>query len=409
MKRVLGNIRLQRIVNRKTGKLLGTSVLGMLALVSMGCGEKQEKGPEPHMGGPVEVGVIEVKTTEISLSRELPGRTSAFRIAEVRARVSGIVLEQKFEEGSEVKEGDVLYQIDPAPYQATLDSATATLARAEASQESARLLEERYQQLLKTRAISQQDYDNALAAYQAAKADVAAAKAAITMAEINLGYTKVVSPINGRIGLSEVTEGAYVQQAQATLLATVQQLDPLYVDLTQSSSDIFRLRRAIESGEVQGNNGDETKLTVVLEDGSSYGHQGVLKFSDVSLDPSTSSITIRAILPNPDDELLPGLFVRARIEEGTRPNAILLPQMAITYNQKGEPYCFIVNAENQVEIRDVRIERAVGNQWLIQDGVKAGEKIIVQNLQRIQPGAEVTTIPATNVPEAVLENPTNNS
>ena len=282
------------------------------ALAFSGC-EKKPAAPAP---GPLEVGVITVAPQPLTLTTELPGRTSAYRIAEVRARVSGIVQKRLFVEGGTVQAGQLLYQIDPAPYQAALDSAKATLARAQASATSARLQHERYTQLIQARAISQQDFDNALATFQSAEADVASAQAAIKTAEINLGYTAVTSPITGRIGLSQVTEGAYVQDSAATLLATVQQLDPLYVDLTQSSSDLLRLKHDIANGRLQSAGKNATKVELLLDNDRPYEQDGSLEFSDVTIDTSTNSVTIRALFPNPKGELLPGLFVRARLVEG---------------------------------------------------------------------------------------------
>lgn len=377
-------------MSRKTLFLAASSVLLLIA----GC-EKKPATPAPAAAQPVEVGIITVAARPVTLTRELPGRTSAFRIAEVRARVSGIVLKRLFTEGSDVKEGQVLYQIDPAPYQAALDSAKASVARAEATALSARLQAERSEKLVAARAVSQQEFDSSVAARQGSEAEVAAARAAVQAAEINLGYTKVTSPVAGRIGRSEVTEGAYVQQASATLLATVQQLDPLYVDLTQSSTEVLQLRRALEAGQLTRAGQGEAKVQLILDDGRVYAEPGALQFSDVSVNASTNSISLRALFPNPRGELLPGLFVRARLEEGSRADAILVPQPAVTRNAKGEATASVVGADNKVEIRVLKIDRALGNQWLIADGLKVGDQVIVENLQRIRPGAAVKPIPAT--------------
>ena len=367
----------------------------LTALVLGGCSKKTAAPATPP---PVEAGVITLAAQPITLTRELPGRTSAYRIAEVRARVSGIVLKRLFTEGRDVKEGQPLYLIDPSPYQAALDSAKASLARSEASATSARLQEERYKQLLAQNAISQQDFDNALATHRAAQADVAASTATVQTAEINLGYTNVTSPITGRIGLSSVTEGAYVQAGSATLLATVQQLDPLYVDLTQSSTEIFNLRRALAAGRLENTATDNTKVKLVLDDGSAYSEEGDLQFSDITVDTTSNSITLRALFPNPKTELFPGLFVRARIVEGTVPAAILAPQLGVGRNTKGDATALVVGAENKVELRTLKIDRAVGNQWLVADGLKPGDRLIIQNLQRIRPGSVVKPVPATNLP-----------
>lgn len=372
--------------------------VAFLALLAFsGCGKKSA-APDASPAA-VEVGVVPVTAQAVTLTRELPGRTSAFRIAEVRARVSGIVLKRHFSEGDDVREGALLYTIDPAPYQAAFDSAKATLARAEAGATFARLQEERLKRLLESNTVSQQDYDNALAALRVAEAEVAAGKAAVQAAEINLGYTAVHAPISGRIGLSEVTEGAYVQAGAATLMATVQQLDPIYVDLTQSSTEVLRLRRALAEGRLTATGDGDAQVALLLEGERTYDEKGTLQFSDVTVDPSTSSITLRAIFPNPQSELLPGMFVRARLEEGSAADALLVPQLGVTRNTKGEPTALVVGAGDKVELRVLKIARAIGNQWLVTEGLESGDRLIVQNLQRIRPGAPVTAIPATNVPE----------
>lgn len=369
--------------------LLGSAVL-------TGCAKKPAPPAAPAA---VEVGVVTVTASPVTLTRELPGRTSAFRVAEVRARVNGIVQKRLFDEGSDVKAGQPLYEIDPAPYQAALDSAKASLARAEANAASIRLQEERSRQLVGARAISQQEYDNALAGLQAAEADIAAAKAAVQTAAINLGYTTVTSPISGRIGRAEVTEGAYVQAATATLLATVQQLDPLYVDLTQSSTEVLQLRRALAEGRLTATATGDAKVALLFDNGSPYAEEGSLEFSDVTVNASTNSITLRAIFPNPRGELLPGMFVRARLDEGST-SALLVPQLGVTRNTRGQPTALVVGADGKAELRVLTVARAIGNQWLVADGLKDGDRVIVQNLQRIAPGVAVTAVPATNLPEA---------
>ena len=367
------------------------------ALLFAGCAKK---APPPAAPAPVEAGTITIATQPVTLTRELPGRTSAFRVAEVRARVSGIVQKRLFTEGADVREGQVLYQIDAAPYQAALDSARAALARAEANAASVRLSEQRTKQLIEAKAVSQQDYDNALAGLQAAEADIAAAKAAVQTAEINLGYTSVASPVSGRIGRSQVTEGAYVQAAAATLLATVQQLDPLYVDLAQSSSEVLRLRRAFAEGKLQRTDSGEARVALLLDDGAVYAQEGALQFSDVTVDPSTSSITLRAIFPNPKGELLPGMFVRARLAEGSAPDAILVPQLAITRNAQGDAVALVVGAESKAEQRVVKTPRSVGNHWLVTEGLAPGDQVIVENLQRIRPGSVVKPVAAKPIVSA---------
>ena len=367
-------------------------VLAAVAL-SAGCKEKSGAQAAPAPPPPAEVGVVTVTPADVTLTRELPGRTSAFRVAEVRARVNGIVQRRLFEEGADVKEGQPLFKIDAAPYQAALESAQAGLARAEASVTSRRLSAQRYGELVGTNAVSKQEADDAVAALKGAEADVAANRAALKTARINLGYTTVTSPIAGRIGRAAVTEGAFAQAGSATLLATVQQLDPLYVDLTWSSAELLRLRRDIESGKVKGNDG-QAEIKIVLEDGREYAEPGKLQFADASVDPTTGSISLRAIVPNPRGELLPGLFVRARIAEGTSPNAILVPQRAVTRDATGKALVLVVGPDKKVERRVVTATRPIGEAWLVTDGLKAGEQIIVEGLQKAKPGAVVNPVPS---------------
>jgi membrane fusion protein (multidrug efflux system) len=359
-----------------------------------GCDREGAGGPGGPADGPAEVGVITIVTAPVTLTRDLPGRTSAFRVAEVRARVNGIVLKRFFKEGVDVKEGEVLYQIDPAPYEAALASAQGTLARAEANVASTKALEERDKQLVEAHAISKQDYDNALASFKGYEADVISGQAAVKTASINLGYTKVVSPITGRIGISQVTEGAYVQESAATLMATVQELDQMYVDVTQASADLLRLRRELAKGKLKSDGQGHAQVKLILEDGSEYPHPGTLELSDVTVNATTSSVTVRALFPNQNDDLLPGLFVRARLDEGSNPSAILVPQLAVTHNSKGEPTALVVGADGKAELRILKTTRAVGNQWLISEGLKPGDQVIVDNLQKLRPGAPVKPIPA---------------
>jgi membrane fusion protein (multidrug efflux system) len=363
-------------------------------------GDDKKAGPSGP-AKPVEVGVMVVKSQPITLTQELPGRTSAFRIAEVRARVNGIVQKRMFTEGGEVTQGQPLFKIDPAPYAATLESANAQVARAEAMLESAKLLGERYGKLIESNAISRQEYDDAMARVKTAQADLAAARAASKAARINVDYTTVVSPITGRIGRADVTEGAYVQASTATLLATVQQLDKMYVDMTWSTVEVARLRRAIAEGKLQAPGG-EPPVTIVLEDGREYQPKGTLQFADVSVDPTTGSIVLRAIVPNPTGELFPGMFVRARIDEGTNPNALLVPQRAVTRDQNGRPVALVVK-DGKVDRRMLTTNRAVGDQWLVTSGLTAGESVIVEGLQKVRPGAAVNPVPvATPAPKAAM-------
>ena len=374
---------------------LALAALGLLALLALPACRKPP--PPPPARGPAEVGVITLAPTAVALSRELPGRVSAFRVAEVRARVSGIVQKRLFTEGADVRANQVLYQIDPAPYRAALASAKAQLAHAEASVVSARQLASRYAELVQSNAVSRQDYDNAVAAAKAAEADVAAGQAAVETASINLGYTTVSSPVSGRIGRSEVTEGAYVRAEQATLLATVQQLDPVYVDVAQSSTELVRLRRELDAGRLQRAGREGAKVDLILEDGGAYGASGALQFSDVTVDASTGSVLLRALFPNPKGELWPGMFVRARLEEAVNPQALLVPQRAVSRDQKGEPNALAVGADGKAELRVLTVDRAVGNDWLVSAGLRAGDQVIVDGLQKVRPGAPVKAVPATPI------------
>lgn len=360
------------------------------------CSKDESAAGAPKAGAaarPAEVGVLTVQPQAVTLTKELPGRTSAFRVAEVRARVNGIVLKRLFEEGSDVKAGQPLFRIDPAPYQAALESAQAQLARAQAMVDSAQSLSERYGQLIESNAISRQEYDDAVARLKTAKADVAAARAAVKTARINLDYTTVEAPLAGRIGRAAVTEGAYVQQASATLLATVQQLDRMYVDLTWSTTEALRMRRQLASGALTSTDG-AAKVGIVLEGGREYGIPGTLQFTDVSVDETTGSISLRATVPNPQGELLPGMFVRARIDEGTNPSAILVPQRAVTRDPTGKPIALVVGNDGKVERRQLATDRAIGDAWLVTDGLVAGDRVIVEGIQKARPGAVVTPVEA---------------
>ena len=365
---------------------------GSLALT--GCDDKQAQQGGQQMP---EVGVVTLKTEPLQITTELPGRTSAFRIAEVRPQVSGIILKRNFTEGGDIEAGVSLYQIDPATYQAAYESAKGDLAKAQAAANIAQLTVKRYQKLLGTKYISQQDYDSALADAQQANAAVVAAKAAVETARINLAYTKVTSPISGRSGRSLVTPGALVTENQSSPLTTVQQLDPVYVDVTQSSTEVLRLKRSLEDGTLQRADQDHAAVRLLLEDGSEYGLTGTLQFADVSVDESTGMVTLRAIFPNPKQELLPGMYVRAILNEGVDDQAILLPQRALLRDAKGNPTTYVVNAENKVEIRPLKVGRTQGNSWVVLDGLKAGDKVIVEGLQKIRPGSPVRIAEPTPV------------
>jgi len=356
---------------------------GSLALT--GC---DEKPAQQGAGQMPEVGVVTVKTEPLQITTELPGRTTAFRIAEVRPQVSGIILKRNFTEGSDVEAGVSLYQIDPATYQAAYDSAKGDLAKAQAAANIAQMTVNRYQKLLGTKYISQQDYDTAQADAQQANATVVAAKAAVESARINLAYTKVISPISGRIGTSTVTEGALVQSGQTTALTTVQQLDPIYVDVTQSSNDFLRLQQEMANGTLKQDNG-KAKVQLVTNDGVQYAQEGTLEFSGVTVDQTTGSITLRAVFPNPDHSLLPGMFVRAKLEEGVNPNAMLVPQQGVTRTPRGDATAMVVGEGDKVEVRNIVASQAIGDKWLVTDGLKSGDRVIIAGLQKVKPGVQV--------------------
>jgi membrane fusion protein (multidrug efflux system) len=340
------------------------------------------------------VGVVTVQPSAVPVVTELPGRTNAFLVAQVRARVDGIVLRREFTEGTEVKAGQRLYKIDPAPYQAQLNSAKATLAKAQANLASTTAQANRYKVLVAANAVSKQDYDNAVAAQGQAAADVAAGKAAVETAQINLGYTDVVAPISGRTGVSQVTPGAYVQASQATLMDTIQQLDPVYVDLTQSSLDGLKLRRDVQEGRVKLSGPGAAKVTLILEDGQPYPLPGKLQFSDVTVDQSTGSVTIRALFPNPNRVLLPGMFVRARIDEGVNEHAMLVPQIGVTHDQKGAAVALVVGEGDKVVPRELVTAGMRGPNWIVDGGLAPGDRVIVQGTEKVRPGMQVKPVPA---------------
>ncbi|HBC0147720.1 TPA: efflux RND transporter periplasmic adaptor subunit [Salmonella enterica subsp. houtenae] len=373
--------------------LLPSFIIFSAALLP-GCNDQGDT--QAHAGEP-QVTVHVVKTAPLAVTTELPGRTSAFRIAEVRPQVSGIVLKRNFTEGSDVEAGQSLYQIDPATYQADYDSTKGELAKSEAAAAIAHLTVKRYVPLVGTKYISQQEYDQAIADARQADAAVVAAKAAVESARINLAYTKVTSPISGRIGKSNVTEGALVTNGQSTELATVQQLDPIYVDVTQSSNDFMRLKQSVEQGSLHKDSASST-VQLVMENGQVYPLKGTLQFSDVTVDESTGSITLRAVFPNPQHSLLPGMFVRARIDEGVQPNAILVPQQGVTRTPRGDAMVMVVNDKNQVETRNVVAAQAIGDKWLISEGLKPGDKVIISGLQKARPGVQVKA--TTDAPAA---------
>jgi membrane fusion protein (multidrug efflux system) len=403
-----------------TGLLLGTMLVA-------GCNRKPAGGPPPQ--GAPEVGVISVATQPVTLTMELPGRTAPHLIAEVRPQVGGIIRERLFTEGSDVKAGQVLYQIEPASYQATLASAQANLARAKTDQTSAqanlaraeanaaplRLKAQRYKELVAINAVSSQDYDDTVAALQQAEAGIQSAQAAIQgaaaatqvaeaaleTARINLAYTQVTAPISGRIGKSNVTTGALVTASQTAALATIQQLNPIYVDLTQSGTERLKLIQSLNSGLLTKGGAGQAQIKLLLEDGSSYPQEGVLKFSEATVDPTTGAVDLRAVFPNPNQLLLPGMFVRGVVQEGVRQQAILVPQRGVTRTPSGDAMVLLVGADDKVENRVIKVERTIGDNWLVNDGLHAGDRVILEGSQRVRPGAPAKAVPfGTPAPSA---------
>ncbi|WP_199052718.1 efflux RND transporter periplasmic adaptor subunit [Aquitalea sp. ASV15] len=362
----------------------------LLSAALSSCGKSQNAGMPA--AGPASVGIITLQAQDTILSRELPARISAFTVAEIRPQVGGIIQKRLFTEGSEVKAGQVLYQINPETYQAAYQTAQASQAKAEATLASAELKARRYAQLAEIKAISSQDNDDAHAALLQARADLATAKAAVETARINLAYTRITAPVSGRIGKSSVTAGALVTANQTTALATVQQLSTAYVDMTQSSTELLHLRRDFAKGALHSQPG-KAKVKLILEDGSEYAKEGELQFSDVTVDASTGMVTLRATFDNPNGELLPGMFVRARLEQGVRQHALLLPQQAVTRNQKGEAVVMVVGPDNKVSARIIKTSQTVGNKWLVDSGLQGGERIVVEGLMKVQDGAVVKAEP----------------
>ena len=363
----------------------------LAGLTLAGCSNQKPQQAGPM--GPPEVGVVTIKEERVSLTTELPGRTSAMATAEVRPQVGGIIKSRKFVEGGMVKAGQVLYQIEPSSFEAALASARAVQARAEATLGTIRLKAERYRELVKTNAVSKQDNDDAQAALKQAEAELASARAAVDTARINLAYTRVTAPISGRIGRSSVTEGALVTANQAAALATIQQLGSMYVDITQSSSDLLRLKQGKVAGSKGKINTQQAPVSLVFEDGTPYTQKGVLKFTEVTVDQSTGSVTLRAVFPNQKQLLLPGMFVRAIIQEGTNDHGILVPQRGVTRTAKGDAMVIVVGAGEKVEVRPVTVVRTVGDAWLVDSGLKPGDRVVLEGLQRARPGTVVKAVP----------------
>jgi len=361
------------------------------------CGKKEIK---PPTGPPAEVSVVTVAAERVNHTTELPGRINPMREAQVRARATGILLKRLFEEGSNVKQGQVLFEIDPLPLQASLASAKASMAKTEAVLKESQATVDRYQELVKINAISKQVYDQAAAALGQNQAELLAAKAAVQTAELNLGYARVNAPISGRIGKALVTEGALVSATEATQLAVIRQLDPVYFDFTQSSTEVLRLKRALENRTLESVAPGEARVTLILEDGTVYRHAGKLLFSDISVDPSTGMITLRAEIPNPEGLLMPGMFARAQIIECVNVNALTIPQRTITRGAAGGSSVLIVNEENTVELRNIEVERTAGTKMVVAKGLKAGERIVVEGSQKAPPGSVVKPVPFASAPPA---------
>ncbi|OIO00947.1 MAG: efflux transporter periplasmic adaptor subunit [Desulfovibrionaceae bacterium CG1_02_65_16] len=377
---------------RTRTKVTTLFLLAALFAAVSGCGQNKQAAQQ---AGEPEVTVVSINPQKLTLTTVLAGRTSAHLMSDVRPQVGGIIQKRLFKEGSDVKAGQQLYQIDPATYQAAYANARATLSKAEANAQPARLKAERYGNLVKVNGVSRQDNDDAQAAYQQAQAEVISAKAALDTARINLNYTRVNAPISGRIGKSTVTPGALVTASQATALATIQQIDPIYVDVTQSSAEVMRLKRDLASGKLKKAGADGAKVKLLFEDGTAYDQDGVLQFSDITVDQTTGVITLRALFPNTGHVILPGLYVRAVLEEGVNDQALLVPQAAVSRDTKGAAQVMVVKPDNIVEVRPISVDRVVGDKWLVTAGLTAGERVIVEGLQKVRPGAKVKAIETT--------------
>ena len=369
-----------------------------LCLVA-GLGACRKKETNPLAPPPAEVSVVTVALERVNRTTELPGRINSVREAQVRARATGILLKRLFEEGSNVREGQVLFEIDPAPLQASLNSAKASMAKTEAALQESKATVDRYRELVPINAISKQVYDQAVAMFGQNEAELLAAQAAVQTAELNLGYAQVNAPIPGRIGKALVTEGALVSATEATQLAVIRQLDPVYFDFTQSSTEVLRLKRALEKGSLESASPGEARVTLILEDGTVYQHAGKLLFSDVAVDPTTGTITLRAEVPNPETLLMPGMFARAQIVEGVNANAITIPQRTITRGAAGAATVLVVNDDNKVEVRNIEVDLTVGPKVVVSKGLKPGERIIVEGSQKAPPGSVVKPVPF-NAPAA---------
>ena len=380
-----------QIMSGTGGRLAAASLL-LLALLATGCSEPQARASEA--AAPPQVGVITVKPQETLRITELPGRTTSALTSEVRPQVNGVIQKRLFTEGSEVKEGQQLYQIDPATYKATYESALATLARGQAALATANAKAVRYKTLIAAQVVSHQDYDDIVAIAKQAQADIVSAQASVEQARINLEYTKVRSPISGRISHSAVTPGALVTANQTTALATVTQLDPVYVDVNQSVATLLRLKREMAAGEIERVDDGSAKVTLRLDDGSTYPFAGKLEFSEVTVDQGTGTVLLRAVFPNPQHLLLPGMYVHALMQEGINRNGIAVPQKAVTRNTHGEPTVLVVEPDNTVTLRSIQTGQALGDQWIVNEGLRAGDRVVVDGLQSVRPGAVVVPVEA---------------
>jgi len=380
--------------------LVVVAVAAGLALQACG-GPKSQRNM-----GPPDVGVVMLQLRPVALTTVLPGRTSPFAVSDVRPQINGIILARLFQEGSNVREGQVLYQIDPATYRAAYDQARAQVAAAQANLATTKVKADRYAELVKINGVSRQDYDDANAAYLQAAAVVQQDQALGQSAKINLDYTSIKSPISGRVGVSAFTKGALVTSGQANALTTVQTLDPIYVDINQSASELLKLRRSVADGALTGGGPTSADVTLTLEDGSAYPQHGKLQFADVTVDQTTGAVTLRAIFPNPASVLLPGMYVRAAVGQGSKPQALLAPQAGVTFNQAGKPVAMIVDAQGRAQSRIIQTDGVVGDSWLVASGLSPGDRLIVEGLQRVKPGAPVHAVPAGSAaPAAPMQKP----
>jgi membrane fusion protein (multidrug efflux system) len=373
--------------------LAAAAIALAFVLFSAGCGEEAQTAVPREPPPPPEVAVQVIEPQSVAITTDLPGRISSYLVAEVRPQAAGIIQKRFFTEGADVRAGEVLYQIDPDIYEAAESSAKAALNKAQANLDPARLKAQRYKEAVAIHAVSQQESDDASAALKQAEAEVQAAKASLERAQIDLAHTRVTAPISGRIGRSSVSVGALVTAGQPAPLATIQQLDPVYVDLTQSSASLLRLRRTFQKGRLHKDGAKEARVKLELEDGTPYPHDGSLKFSDVTVDQSTGSVTLRTVFPNPKLMLLPGMYVRAVLQEGIDEHALLVPQQGVARDSAGNPTALAVGPDESVELRTLQVSRAIGDQWLVEKGLQPGDRVIVEGVQKVKPGMPVRAVP----------------